>query len=64
MASKLTRDDELAIELAAERRRHEARERAEFDARRAELPRTFAAARREQMDMLRALWRTVTRRLR
>ena len=57
----MNRDDDLAIELAAERRRHDVREQARIDAARAELPRTFAAARKEPEALLRRLWRIIER---
>lgn len=54
-------DDELAIALAAACRRCHAEQRAREDAARAELPRTFTAARKEQGQLLRRLWRLIIR---
>jgi hypothetical protein len=55
----MNRDDDLAIRLAAERRRHDERERNELDARLAELPRAIATADDELLAGLRRLGRYV-----
>jgi hypothetical protein len=55
----MTDDDDLAIRLAAERRRHDERERNELDARIAELPRAIATADDELLVGLQRLGRYV-----
>jgi hypothetical protein len=57
----MTDDDDLAIRLAAERRRHDERERNELDARLAELPRAIATADDELVRGLKRLWRVIVR---
>lgn len=59
----MDRSDEIAIELSAERRRHEEQVRREEDARRAELPRALREDRREAARFWRTLARRVVRRL-
>jgi hypothetical protein len=59
----MEREDELAIELAAERRRAEEAERRELDARRAELPRALREDARERWRWFKALAKRVLRRL-
>jgi hypothetical protein len=57
----MEREDDLAIELAAEKRRAEQAERRELDARRAELPRALREDARERWRWLKALGRRVLR---
>ena len=59
----MDRDDELAIELAAEKRRAEEAEQRELDARRAELPRALREDARERWRWFKALGRRVLRRV-
>lgn len=53
------KEDDLAIQFAAERRRRENAAKAEMDARRAEMPRLMREARREPVALLQRLWRAV-----
>jgi hypothetical protein len=57
----MTPEDELAIDLAAARRRHQERSQALEDAHRAELARAFRSERREQWQKLGALVRRAWR---
>lgn len=57
----MTPDDDLAIELAAELRRHEEHERAEMRARYAEVPRAIREDARENWRRLRDLGRLILR---
>lgn len=54
-------DDELAIALAMDCKRRRERLKAHGDDLRAELPRTFTAARKEPEQLLRRLWQIIER---
>lgn len=57
----MTADDDLAIALAMDCKRRRERLKAHEDDVRVELPRTFAAARKEPEQLLRRLWRLIIR---